>query len=116
MSDAPGRDELAVPDYDHLPLAQLGHRIRSLSADQLGDLLAHERAHGNRLPVVQLLEARAQELADGAEPSGGDPSAGLPGRGPAASPGKVTPDTETPQQVGPSHGNPTNPVPNPRTP
>lgn len=39
MTDAPSRDELPLPDYDHLPLGSLAARIRTLDADQLVDVL-----------------------------------------------------------------------------
>lgn len=68
------RNELPIPDYDHLPEGALAHRIRSLPAEELGVLLDYEREHGNRLPVVQLLEQRLDAVASGeATPSRGDP-------------------------------------------
>ncbi len=77
------RSELPVPDYDHLPLGGLEHRIRALDADALTALLDHERAHGDRAPVVQVLSARLDALQSGrAEPSGGDPAAAQPEHAP----------------------------------
>jgi hypothetical protein len=67
-------DELPIPDYDQLPLTELRHRIRSLDEGQLRGLFDHEEAHGNRIPVLELLHARIRELTHGAEPSGGDPA------------------------------------------
>ena len=115
MSDAtdqsPTRDELPIPDYDHLPLGSLTHRIRSLDAGGLAQLIGYENQHGSRAPVLQVLQARMQALQQGAEPSGGDPSAesadvtaGLPGGSP------VSPATEGPVVNPPSHGVPTNPA------
>ena len=72
-SPAGSRDDLPLPDYDHLPMAGLIQRIRSLDADQLKALDAYEREHGNRLPVTEAFRARLAELAAGAEPSGGSP-------------------------------------------
>jgi len=66
-------DDLPVPDFDQLPLTELRHRIRALDEQQLRTLTEHERAHGDRLPVLELLRSRLDQLADGAEPSGGDP-------------------------------------------
>ncbi|OLT45400.1 hypothetical protein BJF85_19230 [Saccharomonospora sp. CUA-673] len=63
---------LPLPDYDELPITALQHRIRSLPAEDLRTLLEHEEAHANRVPVLELLRARQQDLAEGAEPSGGD--------------------------------------------
>jgi hypothetical protein len=67
-------DDVAVPDYDQLSLGDLRHRIRSLSEDQLRGLIDHERTHGDRVAVLEVLGARLQELQSGAEPSGGDQS------------------------------------------
>ena len=56
-------EDLPIPDYDHLPIGDLGHRIRSLDAGGLGALLAYERAHKSRKGVVQALESRLSELS-----------------------------------------------------
>jgi hypothetical protein len=71
-------DQLPLPDYDHLPLGSLEGRIRSLDADGLTALLDYERAHGDRLPVTQLLERRLEAVRGGAELSGGSPLAATP--------------------------------------
>lgn len=76
------RDRLPIPDYDHLPEGSLTGRVRSLSADQLRELLAHEEAHGDRLPVLELLRHRLEAVQAGAEPSGGDPAAAQPEQAP----------------------------------
>ncbi|QTR03193.1 hypothetical protein J7S33_30280 [Saccharothrix algeriensis] len=68
MSD----EAFPIGDYDHLELGDLHHRIRALSEDELRQVLDHERAHADRVAVVQLLETRLAEVRDGAEPSGGD--------------------------------------------
>lgn len=39
MTD-PARNTLPLPDYDHLPIGGLESRVRSLSADEVEDLLA----------------------------------------------------------------------------
>ena len=65
--------DLPVPDFDQLPLTELRHRIRSLDEQRLRTLLDHERAHGDRLPVLELLQTRLDQLADGAQPSAGEP-------------------------------------------
>lgn len=73
------RNELPIPDFDHLSGPTLAHRIRSLDADALERLLRYERAHANRLPVVTLLQQRAEALRSGeASPSGGDPRGARP--------------------------------------
>jgi len=107
----PQRTDLPLPDYDHLPIGSLGHRIRSLDEGQLETLLRYEREHGDRLAVVQVLEARLQAVRDGAPLSGGSPSAASPETAPAPeAPQTVTPQTAGPVINPPSHGDPTNPA------
>ncbi|MFV0127078.1 hypothetical protein ACLGI4_05085 [Streptomyces sp. HMX112] len=104
-------DELPLPDYDHLPLGSLQHRIRTLTQDELSTVLAYEEAHGNRLPVVEAMRARLRELKDGAEPSGGSPGAYAPEQAPPARGGSpVSPETTGPAMNPPSHGTPENPA------
>lgn len=108
---APHHDQLPLPDYDQLPLGSVETRIRSLDAAQLSSLVAYEKEHGNRLPVVQVLERRLAELDAGAEPTGGDPTAVTP-EAPLGEPGgsEASPATEGPPVNPPSHGVPTNPA------
>jgi len=109
--DIPHHDQLPLPDYDHLPLGSLESRIRSLDAEGVGMLLAYERAHGDRLPVTQILERRLEDLRNGAEPTDGSPMASTPEADPAPATGsKVTPATTGPPINPPSHGDPTNPA------
>jgi hypothetical protein len=76
--------QLPIPNYDHLPVPSLAHRIRTLDEDGLAALLDHERAHADRPAVLQLLEHRAATIRAGeAAPSGGDPAAAQPERPPA---------------------------------
>ena len=65
------RRDLPLPDYDELPFGSLQHRVRALSEDELRTLLEHEREHADRVPVVELLSNRLEDLARGAQPSGG---------------------------------------------
>lgn len=67
-------DNLPLRDYDQLTLGDLQHRIRALQEHQVRALFDHERTHGERIPVLEVLHARLKELHDGAEPSGGDPA------------------------------------------
>ncbi|MFC0678490.1 hypothetical protein ACFFGH_11635 [Lysobacter korlensis] len=67
------RDQLPLPDFDHIPLGTLPSRIHSLDERALTQLLGWERAHGNRLPVTRVLESRIEQLRNGAEPSGSIP-------------------------------------------
>lgn len=80
-------DDITVPNYDQLSLGDLRHRIRLLSEDHLRGLIDHERSHGDRVPVLEVLRARLKELQSGAEPSRGNQSytpevAGTPGGSP----------------------------------
>jgi hypothetical protein len=103
--------ELPLADYDHLALGDLAHRIRSLDAGQLDALLRYEREHGNRLPAVQALQARLEQVRGGAALSGGDAGAPSAQAAPAADGGsKVQPATSGPVINPPSHGDPTNPA------
>jgi hypothetical protein len=108
---APHHDELPLPNYDHLPIGSLEGRIRSLDADALQALLDYERAHGNRLPVVQVLDRRLTAVKDGAELSGGSPLAATPELQHAPQGGsEASPQTQGPPINPPSHGDPTNPA------
>ena len=110
-SPVPNRDELPLPDYDHLPIGSLEGRVRSLDADALQTLLNYEQARGNRLPVVQLLEHRLEAVRGGAELSGGSPLAETPEvQQTSRSGSEASPQTEGPPVNPPSHGNPTNPA------
>lgn len=77
------RTEFPIPGYDHLPEGSLAHRIRSLPVEGLRSLLDYEQEHGNRFPVVHLLQQRIQALESGeATPSSGDPHAEQPEHAP----------------------------------
>lgn len=104
--------ELPIPDYDHLPLGSLESRIRSLDEPDVRVLLDHEREHGNRLPVTNLLEQRIRMLEGGTEPSAGSTDQGsVPEVQPAATdPSKASPQTSGPPVNPPSQGVPTNPA------
>jgi hypothetical protein len=105
------RDQLPLPDYDHLPVDGLTSRIRSLDTAGLETLLAYERAHANRLQVVTIMENRLTSLRAGAEPSGGDPTApAADDPVPAAAGSKVSEATSGPPVNPPSQGDPTNPA------
>jgi len=110
-TDVPHHDQLPLPDYDHLPAGSLHSRVRSLDVDAVGQLLAYEKAHANRLAMVAVLEHRLQELRDGAPTTHGDPTAVAP-ESPPGEPGgsAVSPATEGPPVNPPSHGDPTNPA------
>jgi hypothetical protein len=109
MSDAPKHDELPLPDFDHVPLGTLPTRITALDASGVSQLLAYEREHGNRLPVVQVLERRLQALDEGAQPSGSVPTS-MPEMDSRSGGPLVTPETSGPPINPPSQGDPTNPA------
>lgn len=107
---APSHDELPLPDYDHLPVESLQHRLRTLDLAGLEQVRAYEAAHANRPLVLQTIAHRRDELRAGAEPSGGDPAAPAPEAAPAAA-GRwaVSGATTGPVNNPPSQGVPTNP-------
>lgn len=70
----PSREELPLPDYDHLPVSGLEHRMRALPAEELRTVRAYERDHADRPHVKQLIDHRLDQLEQGATPSGGDPT------------------------------------------
>ena len=105
------RDDLPLPDYDHLNVGSLTSRIRSLGHADLSTLLAYEKAHANRVQVVTVMQSRLAGLAEGAEPSGGDPAAAGADAPPAAAGGsQVSEATSGPPINPPSQGDPTNPA------
>lgn len=105
------RDDLPLPDYDHLPVGSLISRVRSLDADDLKTVLEYEKSHANRVQVVQALTHRLDGVQAGAEPSGGDPEAARPEAAPAPDGGSaVSTATSGPPVNPPSHGDPTNPA------
>jgi hypothetical protein len=104
-------DQLPLPDYDQLPLPSLTSRVRTLDLDGVRALLDYERGHGDRLPVVTVLENRLTQLEQGAQPSGGDPAAVTPEAQPGPPGGsKVSPVTSGPPVNPPNGGDPTNPA------
>lgn len=111
------KENLPIPEFDQLTVDSLQHRIRSLDESGVQQLLVYERAHGDRVPVKQVLQARLDQLAQGAEPTGGsdrvpnDTAAGAP----RDTPGRVDPaSAPSPPINPPSQGVPTNPA-QPRT-
>jgi hypothetical protein len=108
---APSHEDLPLSDYDHLPTGSLEGRIRSLTAEQLATVRAYEEAHAHRVAVLQLLDARAAQLEQGAEPTSGSPDAARPEvAGTPETPSPASPQTEGPPINPPSHGDPTNPA------
>ncbi|MFF2319026.1 hypothetical protein ACFVTE_22490 [Arthrobacter sp. NPDC058097] len=113
MNDIPGHDELPLADYDHIPSGTLPSRISGLDQGGVGQLLEYERAHGNRLPVVQILEHRLETLKGGAQPSGTS-APDTPEVSRTQTGSKASPETAGPPVNPPPHGVPTNPSQQPR--
>lgn len=109
MNDVPTHGELPLPDYDHLPVGSLEQRIRTLDAHGVAQVLAYERAHAARLPAIQVLERRLEEVEAGAPTSGGAPDAERPESSAGPSGGSpVSPETQGPPIEQPAHGDPSN--------
>jgi hypothetical protein len=106
-----------LPDYDQLSLGDLRHRVRALDKEALSGLIDHEREHGNRTPVLEVLRARMSELENGAEPSPGDPDQ-APGARRTAGNSPVQPGTaaepNTPLRGGVAEQTPAEGAPSPR--
>jgi hypothetical protein len=66
------RDDLPLPDYDHLHVGSLTSRIRTLDLADLTTLLAYERAHANRFQVVTFMQTRLAGLKKAAENAEGE--------------------------------------------
>lgn len=66
----PSKDELPVPNFDHLSLAQVRGRLRRLSVEELVLLRNYERAHADRLPIITMLDNRISKVADDSTPGG----------------------------------------------
>lgn len=106
----PERDDLPLPDYDHLQVGSLTSRIRTLGQDDLQTLITYERSHANRVQVVAAMENRMTSLKAGAQPSGGDPAAATPESAPGAEAGsKASEATSGPPVNPPPHGAPAEP-------
>ena len=109
MNEPLAHSDLPLPEFDHIPLGTLPQRIAPLDADGVRALLDYEKAHGNRLPVIQVLEHRIDALQNGAEPSGTIP-ASMPEVSTGADVSPAGPSTDAPPINPPSHGDPTNPA------
>ena len=108
-ANVPQHKDLPLPDFDHLPEGTLPSRISGLAEAEVAQLMAYEKAHGNRLPILVILEKRLHDLQGGAVPRGPhtpdtpEVNTGQP----------VTPETAEvpgPPVNPPSQGVPTNPA------
>lgn len=112
----PEHSDLPLLDYDLLPLPALGHRVRSLTAGEVGDLLSYERAHADRPGAVNILRTRLGELDAGERPSGGRDRHGPEWPPPPAASPPAGPATQAPPASPPPHGNPAQPKGNKQSP
>lgn len=104
------REDLVIPDYEHLPSGTLQHRIRALSEEQLRELIAYEEAHAQRTPVLEMLHQRLRGLQEGAQPSTGSQET-IPEAPPAASGGSpVSEGSQSPPRNPPPSGVPAQPA------
>ena len=107
--NVPQHKDLPLPDYDHLPVGTLPTRITGLAEAGISQLISYEKAHGNRLPVLQILEKRLQDLQAGAVPSGPE-SPSTPEVSTGAAPASQPTQVPGPPVNPPAHGVPTNPA------
>jgi hypothetical protein len=61
----PAAEAPPLPGYDDLSLASLRARLRVLDAAQIRAMLAYERAHARREPVITMLERRLAKITAG---------------------------------------------------
>lgn len=106
---SPERAELPLPDYDHLPVGTLQHRIRSLTLEQVRQLTDYENAHARRSPVLEVLRHRIDQLAAGAEPSSGSQQTRPEQPPPPEKGSPVSEQTAAPPAGPPPHGVPLQP-------
>ncbi|WP_047871137.1 hypothetical protein [Nocardiopsis sp. RV163] len=99
-----------IEGYESLPLGTLQHRVRSLDADRMRQLIHYESEHANRINVLEILEHRLMELEQGAEPSGGSQDFQPERPGPPAGGSPVSEDTAAPAFSPPPQGVPNQPA------
>ena len=54
--------ELPLANYDELTIASVRARLRNLSVAQLGELIAYEKAHADRVDFIAMLERRIAKV------------------------------------------------------
>jgi hypothetical protein len=54
-----------LPGYDDLSIASLRARLRVLDAATIQEMLAYEKAHARREPVIAMLERRLAKISAG---------------------------------------------------
>jgi hypothetical protein len=96
--------DLPLPQYDDLTLGEIESRVRTLDPGGVEALIAYERAHAGRPAVLLVLENRAEQLRDGAEPTGGSPD--VPGAGSSVGSASQASPHKGPEQNPPFQGVP----------
>ena len=61
----PATEAPPLPGYDDLSLASLRARLRVLDAATIQAMLAYEKAHARREPVITMLERRLAKITAG---------------------------------------------------
>jgi len=61
----PATEEPPLPGYDDLSLASLRARLRGLDAPAITAMLAYEKTHARREPVITMLERRLAKITAG---------------------------------------------------
>jgi hypothetical protein len=56
-------EALPLPNYDELTIGSLRERIGTLDVGDMRALIYHERRTRNRVPVLEVLTARLDQLA-----------------------------------------------------
>lgn len=100
------RSDLPLPDYDQLSAGELEHRVRSLSQAEIDQLIRHERAHGARVHMVEILRSRQAQLAAGSTPSPGGVPTRSGGERETRRGSPVSPATASQPVHPPPHGTP----------
>jgi len=62
IDEPQSHDDLPITDFDNVTLGSLRSRLRSLSLEELATLRSWEKAHGDRLPVLTLLDNRIAKV------------------------------------------------------
>ncbi|WP_017569802.1 hypothetical protein [Nocardiopsis halotolerans] len=99
-----------IEGYEGLPIGTLQHRVRSLDAEQMRQLIGYEERHANRVGVLEILENRLHELEEGAQPSEGSQDFQPERPGPPTGGSPVSTDTAAPASSPPPQGVPNQPA------
>lgn len=104
------RNAPPIEGYEGMPIGTLQHRVRSLDAEQVRELIGYEEGHAHRPAVLELLNHRLHALEEGAEPSPGSQSSQPERPGPPSGGSRVGMNTQAPVTNPPPHGVPSQPT------